>query len=313
MYTTLHSGIHNSHHDHKNLHGNKDHYNTHPHSHPHPHTHQDRHGLHKLGHSHDKGGSSIDFYAVNSGIRHWNPSFKVACSLLLLLFTLIGNHPVISVIAIITSAVLTVGLGKLPMDRYISVLTIPLAFILMGSLAVGIDFAKQPVGDWNLYLHWGYLVVTKESLLMVLCLIIKVFGAVSAMFIMTLSTPSFELFSVLKKMHCPSLIVELMHMIYRFIFILMSVQRNMRISAESRLGFCDFRTSCYSFGQIAGNLFIVSLKKANAYYDAMEARCYDGEFVFLEEETRIPEKMILSAVIYFTLLLAVTLYVRLGL
>lgn len=303
MYTTLHNGICNGHDDHETKHGHKAHHNNHPH----PHTHQDRHGLHKLGHSHDKGGSSIDFYAVNSGIRHWNPSFKVACSLLLLLFTLIGNHPVISVIAILTSAVLTVGL------RYISVLTIPLAFILMGSLAVGIDFAKHPVGDWNLYLHWGYMFVTKESLLMMFCLIIKVFGAVSAMFIMTLSTPSFELFSVLKKMHCPSLIVELMHMIYRFIFILMSVQRNMRISAESRLGFCDFRTSCYSFGQIASNLFIVSLKKANAYYDAMEARCYDGEFVFLEEETRIPGKMILSAVIYFTLLLAVTLYVRLGL
>ena len=50
----------------------------------------------------------------------------------------------------------------------------------------------------------------------------------------------------------------------------------MQISAEARLGFCDFRTSCYSFGQIAANLFIVALKKANAYYDAMEARCYHG-------------------------------------
>lgn len=278
--------------------------------HSHVHSHQDRHGLHKLGHSHDKGGSSIDFYAVNSGIRHWNPSFKVAFSLILLLYTLIGNHPLISLIAVATSVFLTVRLGKLPVDRYISVLTIPLAFILMGSLAVGIDFAKQPVGDWNLFLYFGYMYVTRESLLKMAFLMLKVFGAVSAMFIMTLSTPSFEIFSVLKKMHCPSLIVELMHMIYRFIFILMSVQRNMRISAESRLGFCDFRTSCYSFGQIASNLFIVSLKKANAYYDAMEARCYDGEFVFLEEETAVPGRMILIAVLYFAILLAVAIWVR---
>lgn len=230
--------------------------------------------------------------------------------MILLLFTLVGNHPVISVIALATSAYLTLSQGKLPVDRYIGVLTIPLAFILMGSLAVGIEFAKQPLGDWNLYLFFGYLFVTKAGLLKMLALMLKAFGAVSAMFIMTLSTPSFELFSVLKRMHCPALIVELMHMIYRFIFILMRVQRNMRISAESRLGFCDFRTSCYSFGQIASNLFIVSLRKANAYYDAMEARCYDGEFLLLEEETAIPAKMLLIAGIYFAALLAITCLVR---
>lgn len=279
-------------------------YKDHDHSHGH-------HHHHRIGHSHDTGNSSIDYYAVNSGIRHWDPRFKVAGSLLLLLFCLLGNHPIISVISALTAAVITVGLGKLPWDKYLSVLTIPLAFIIMGSLAVGVEFAKQPLGDWNLFLRFGYMFMTKESLLKMLALMIKVFGAVSAMFIMTLSTPSFELFSVLKKMHCPALIVELMHMIYRFIFILMSVQRNMRIAAESRLGFCDFKTSCYSFGQIVSNLFIISLKKANAFYDAMEARCYDGEFLFLEEDTKTDKKLIVAAVIYFALLLAVTVLVRL--
>lgn len=260
------------------------------------------HHRHRIGHHHDNGGSSIDFYAVNSGIRHISPEWKVVCSLLLLLFCLVADHPVISVITIVTSAVITVGFGKLPADRYLSVLTIPLAFILMGSIAVAVDFSGSPLGDWNLFLHWGYLYVTRESFWHMVSLMLKAFGAVSAMFVMTLSTPSFELFSVLRKLHCPALLVELMHMIYRFIFILTTVQRNMKISAESRLGFCDFRTSCYSFGHIAGNLFIVSLKKANAYYDAMEARCYDGEFLFLEEETEAPRGLILGAVVYFAAL-----------
>lgn len=280
-------------------HASHDHDHNHSHDHEHEHHHH-----HRFGHKHDTGGSSIDYYAVNSGIRHWSPEFKVGFSLLLLIITLVADQPIISAIAIITAAFITVGLGKLPMDRYLSVLTIPLAFILMGSLAVGIDFAKTPMGDWNLFLHWGYAFVTKESLFKMIFLMMKAFGAISAMFIMTLSTPSFELFAVLRKMHCPSLIVELMHMIYRFIFILLSVQRNMRISAEARLGFCDYKTSCYSFGQIASNLFIVSLKKANAYYDAMEARCYDGEFLFLEDETSTSKKILVCAVLYFMILIA---------
>ncbi|MDO4490702.1 MAG: cobalt ECF transporter T component CbiQ [Lachnospiraceae bacterium] len=282
----------------------------------HAHTHtQDHHGhshshRHRFGHSHDTGGFSIDYYAVNSGIRHWDPRFKAAFSMLLLLCCLLGNHPLISLISVVTAAVITVGMGRLAVDRYISVLTIPLAFIIMGSLAVGINFSRQPLGDWNLFLHWGYMYVTRESLMEMLFLMLKVLGAVSAMFIMTLSTPSFELFSVLKKMHCPTLLVELMHMIYRFIFILTEVQRNMRVAAESRLGFCDFRTSCYSFGQIASNLFVVSLRKANAFYDAMEARCYEGEFVFLEEDSVVPAKMILTAAVYFAALFLLWWFLR---
>lgn len=274
----------------------------------HPHT--GRHHRHKTGHRHDTGGSSIDFYACNSKIRHWNPGFKVGFSLILLLFCIVADHPAVSSVIILTAALITMGMGGLSARRYCSVLTIPAAFILLGSLAIAVDFSKQPVGDFNIYLHWGYLYLTVESIRKTLFLILKVFGAVSAMFIMTLSTPSHELFSVLRKARCPSLIVELMHMIYRYIFILMEVQRNMRISAESRLGFCDFRTSCYSFGQIASNLFIVALKKANAYYDAMESRCYDGTFAFLEDERQVNPKHLIAAGCYLAVLTILWLTLR---
>ena len=152
-------------------------------------------------------------------------------------------------------------------------------------------------------------VVTAATLL-VFFLMLKVFGAVSCMFLMTLSTPSHELFSVLHKIHCPSLFTELMHMIYRYIFILLEVQHNMQISAEARLGFCDFRTSCYSFGQIAANLFIVALKKANAYYDAMEARCYDGTLCFLEEKKKLPLPYIIASGTFFLFLVVLWLFIR---
>lgn len=272
--------------------------------------HTGRHHHHKTGHRHDTGGSSIDFYACHSKIRHWNPGFKAGFSMILLLFCLFADHPAVSCIIILTAALITTGLGGLSLHHYVSVLTIPVTFILLGSAAVAIDVSRQPLGDFNLYLFFGYLYLTYESLWKTLFLILKVFGAVSAMFIMTLSTPSYELFSVLRKIHCPILIVELMHMIYRYIFILFEVQRNMRISAESRLGFCDFKTSCYSFGQIASNLFIVALKKAGACYDAMEARCYDGTFAFLEEKRTVPPKLLICAGLYITALVLFWLAVR---
>jgi cobalt/nickel transport system permease protein len=112
---------------------------------------------------------------------------------------------------------------------------------------------------------------------------------------LTLSTPSFEIIYVLRKACVPKIIIELMSLIYRYIFILMDVATKMKNSAKSRQGYCDFKTSCYTFGNIASNMLIISLKKANAYYDAMEARCYDGELVFLEEEKNIDRVQVISA------------------
>jgi cobalt/nickel transport system permease protein len=69
----------------------------------------------------------------------------------------------------------------------------------------------------------------------------------------------------------------------------------MRNSAASREGYCDYRTSIRTFGGIVGNMLIVSMKKASAYYTAMEARCYDGELLFLEDEKKVEGLQLLAA------------------
>ena len=99
-------------------------------------------------------------------------------------------------------------------------------------------------------------------------------------------------------------------MIYRYIFIMLETYTRLKNSAESRLGYVDFRTSCYTFGQIASNLFIVTLKKANAYYNALEARCYDGELNFLEEEKPVKSWQIVFAIAFITVLTAIWILTR---
>jgi cobalt/nickel transport system permease protein len=151
------------------------------------------------------------------------------------------------------------------------------------------------MGQYNFYLVFCYVFTSQEKLKEVGFLILKVFGAISALQMMTLSTPFSELISVLRWAKVPKLIVELMSMIYRYIFILLEVHTKMKNSAASRLGYCDFKTSCYSFGNIAANILVTSLKKANAYYDAMESRGFDGELIFLEEEKKIKPMQIIAA------------------
>ena len=245
-----------------------------------------RHNHHHfhIGHSH--GGSlGIDALAYSSRMRSWNAGYKVLLATICLILCIAFNNIYVSIAVILMMGYLTVVIGELEFDHYISMMTIPIVFMVVGAITIAIGYSLKPIGEYNLHVFGlFYIYWSRKSLLMAAVLILKAFGAVSCLYMMTLTTPLTELVSVLRKVHLPKLIVELMNMIYRYIFIMLDTYGRLKNSAESRLGYCDFKTSCYSFGQIASNLFIVSLKKANAYYNALEARCYDGELNFLEEE-----------------------------
>lgn len=247
-----------------------------------------RHGhRHGFGHRHDGSVFSIDYYAYASRLRGWNPGFKALFSMVCLAFCIVCDNVYVSLGTILLMGYITVVMGGLSFGRYLSLMTIPVVFLFFGSVAIAVGVAPFPAGQYRLHMGFFYLYCSDESIRAVLRLVARAFGAVSAMYMLTLSTPASEIITVLRSIHVPRLIVELMNMIYRYIFLMMDTQCRMKNAAESRLGYCDFRTSCLSFGQVAGNLLVVSLKKGNAYYQALEARCYDGELCFLEEEKAV--------------------------
>ena len=99
-------------------------------------------------HHHNTGGIAIDSYACNSRLRHISAGFKAGFSMLLLLFCIFADHPVISVLLILFAASVTVFLGGIPLHDYLSVLGIPVFFVLLGGIAIAVDFSLQPTGDF---------------------------------------------------------------------------------------------------------------------------------------------------------------------
>ncbi len=104
-------------------------------------------------HHHNTGGIAIDSYACNSRLRHISAGFKAGFSMLLLLFCIFADHPVISVLLILFAASVTVFLGGIPLHDYLSVLGIPV-FLLLGGIAIAVDFSLQPTGDFYLNLFF---------------------------------------------------------------------------------------------------------------------------------------------------------------
>lgn len=265
--------------------------------------------IHHHRHRHDS--FSIDQLAFQSGLSHINPGFKVGFSILSLILVLAADRLVISVLIFAGMYYLTVIRGRVPFHSYLSLMGIPLVFAVITVLTIALNFSRRTAGEYRLHLFFFYIYTTRAALWKAFCLLCKIFSAVSCMYFMSLSTPVNEIICVLQQCHLPSLITELMNMIYRFIFILLEVQQKMSVSARSRLGYINFTTSLRSFGSIGSNLFIVSMKKANNYYDALLARCYDGQLRFLTEEKPVDRKLIFCASLYFAALIAIWFFISL--
>jgi cobalt/nickel transport system permease protein len=96
-----------------------------------------------------------------------------------------------------------------------------------------------------------------------------------------------EIIGVMRRVRCPGLIIDLMYLIYRYIFIILTLHHTMYDAAKSRLGFRDYRTSLRATGKIYSSLFARSYGFAGKNFDAMESRCYSTEIRFLERRKEL--------------------------
>lgn len=252
----------------------------------------------------------LDYYGYLSKLNPWNAAFKAVFSILNMLICIIADHWLVSIVIAFSMAYMIVGRGKMHLHTYISLLKIPVFFIIFSCIAIAVNISGTTNVHAGVSLGFCYLYITEETLVNGAHVFLKAFGAVSAMYMLTLTTTSDEIIQVLKKCHVPKFIIELMYLIYRYIFVLMDIHENMKQAAQSRVGERDFITSCKTFGKIADNLLIQSIKKAGLYYDAMLARGYDGDLCFLEEEKKVTKAQLMGAAGYFVFIGALIVFVN---
>ena len=187
----------------------------------------------------------------------------------------------------------------------------PLTFLLLSTAAIIINISKTPLEAFALPVGSYYITGSWSSVLQGVQLIVTAMASVSCLYFLSLNTTMTDILSVLRRLHCPALLTELMLLIYRYIFVLLDVAYYISTSQNSRLGHKDLRTSIHSFAGLVQALFIRAMKRSRSLYDAMEARCYDGEILVLEENHPANGKHIAMITIFELFLLGFTLYIKL--
>lgn len=226
----------------------------------------------------------IDKLSYQSKLRYVNASEKLVYALLTLVLCVLSRSVKVAVLVFAVNGVLTVGKGEIPLFRYIKLLMIPLAFLAAGTAAVMINVSRTPMDAFALPAGEWYITGSCEGIRCGLRLCITALSAVSSLYFLSLNTVMTDILCACRKLHFPSLLTELMLLIYRFIFVLFETASSITVSQQSRLGNRSFKTRIRSFGKLGSSLFILALKRSGALYDAMESRCYDGSIRVLSRE-----------------------------
>ena len=248
---------------------------------------------------------TLEYYSYNSKINSWNPHLKFWYSMVLIVLGIILSNIYISISIVFICGFITIFLGKISLKKYIDFFKVPIIFLLISVAVININFSKNITDFYYFNIGDLYIYTTDENIKKSCILFWRALSGVSSMYMLALSTPLNEIIYVMKKARTPQIIIELMYLVYRFIFIMRDSYKSMRKSIESRLGFRDYRISLLSFGKIISNILIISLRKSNSFYDAMESRCYRGEIRFFIKEKRINKKVIIGmglSIIYLIVL-----------
>ena len=161
----------------------------------------------------------IDKYAYTNKLTNSNPFIKFVIVVIALAIVTITKSNYINLLIMAIMIGLTTIVAGIPIDRYFKMLLIPSTFLLLSIVTILFSISKVDSYIWSISLFDNYIGITYGSIEQAVLLITRVFAAISSTFFLGLTTPINKLISVFKRMHIPIIMIELIVLIYRFIFV----------------------------------------------------------------------------------------------
>lgn len=246
----------------------------------------------------------IDKLCYYSRLRYVNAGEKFAFSIITLILCIISRSIAIGLFVLAVMGILTVWKGGIPLSGYLKLLGIPLGFLLLSTLTILINISRIPLDAFAFSIGSFYITGSYDGIYRGVQLIFTALSGVSCLYFLSLSTPVTDLLNVLKKLRIPPLILELMLLTYRYIFIILNLATDIMTAQHCRLGNRTQKTAWKSFSAMITQVFILSIRRSSAFYDAMESRCYDGNILLISEDLPAKKQEVVCIVL-FEILLAV--------
>lgn len=112
----------------------------------------------------------------------------------------------------------------------------------------------------------------------------RITGGVSLIVMLGFATPFIEFAAALSWLRVPKPFIEIMMFAYRYLFMFLEDATTIYSAQKNRLGYAGFKTGLSSFGVLTGSLVLRGFEQSQRTADAMVQRGYTGDMPLLKEK-----------------------------
>lgn len=223
----------------------------------------------------------IDSLAYGNKLRSIPPEHKLIFALSL--FILGYLSPIYIQILISVWLILWVVVyGGIPFVVYSQLLAIPFAFWLISlpALFFGVSISLSNFSNdvmWSMPLGKFFLYLSRQGMTQGLTILARTWCLTSCMYFILLTVPFGEVIAVLQRCKCPSLLTDLLLLMYRFIFVLTATASELITAQKSRFGYLHWRRGIYSLSLAIAQLLTRTLENYRQISLGLKSRGFNGE------------------------------------
>ncbi|HEU5317118.1 MAG TPA: cobalt ECF transporter T component CbiQ [Chloroflexota bacterium] len=226
----------------------------------------------------------VDAYAYANRLHAAHPGEKLLFAGLTMGVALAAGSPIVAAAGFALACLAATRMAGIPLVVFLRFVRLPLGFVLAGALSMAVSvvdpsaaLASLPVGRWQVGVAPAGLSQA-----------VRVFGVsaacIAAGTFLALTTPVADIGAQLRRWRVPGLFVELLLLVYRFVFVLVETAQSIHLAQEARLGYVTRRRTLHSVGLLVSSLLVRALARADALFTALSARGYTGRLDVLDEE-----------------------------
>jgi cobalt/nickel transport system permease protein len=260
----------------------------------------------------------IDAYSHHNRLKPFSPIWKSGFAAVLFLISYLAS-PLIQAAAFIWISMWIVWHAGIPARFYLKLLGGPGLFFIASLPAIIIGFQKTAAGSagpegrtlftashWTAYVirDWAWISGT---------LGLRIAACTACLFFLILTTPVPQLFQVAKRLRIPGLVLELMNIMYRFLFLLLDTSSDIYTSQQARGGYRGFRNKLADTAMLTGRLFAKTMQRYKGVSHGLMARGFTEEIRLAPYQAAgVPLRFALEGLAGIGILIGATLWLKGG-
>lgn len=226
----------------------------------------------------------IDRYAYNNRWTAVPVLHKFILYVLLMVISFSGFLP-LQILLIVVMVSLTCYIAKIPVFKYLGWFRYPSIFILLSMATFVFSYGENsqqflmaiPVGS-----H-GYFGIFHASAKQVLPIMMRIYCSLISSYFMALTIPFNQMMKLFKSLHLPDILMELIVLMYRFIFLVLIEFLTIRDTLDLKFSFVNKKKSYLGWGRLANTLFVKLLADNQRLNDVLTLKFAQAKEIDEEE------------------------------